>query len=61
PALVERWPEAYPGLTPDALSEIARSLGVASVDVKVGGKVLKGYRRTDIGKILAARTGPDGR
>ncbi|MFC7756699.1 hypothetical protein ACFQY4_46070 [Catellatospora bangladeshensis] len=54
-ALAERWPEAYPVMTADALSEMARALGVPSQGVKVAGKVLKGYRRDELSKILAQR------
>ncbi|GHJ43301.1 cell division protein FtsK [Catellatospora sp. TT07R-123] len=55
-ALVDRWPNAYPNLTGDALSEIARALGVASADVKISGKVLKGFRTVDVRDLIATRT-----
>ncbi|MEV4411406.1 cell division protein FtsK [Catellatospora sp. NPDC049609] len=60
-ALTERWPESYPVMTADALSEMARALGVPSQGVKVAGKVLKGYRRDELSKILAQRAQPEQR
>ena len=64
PALCERWPEAYPALTQDALSELARAQGVESVGVKVAGRTLKGYKSADLRKVIADRdttapAGPD--
>ncbi|GAA2377310.1 cell division protein FtsK [Catellatospora methionotrophica] len=55
PALTERWPNAYPTLTAEALSDMARGLGVTSQGVKVAGRVLKGYRRDELTAILAQR------
>ncbi|MEV4134411.1 AAA family ATPase [Dactylosporangium sp. NPDC049742] len=54
-ALVERWPNAYPGLTADALSELARAAGVQSVTVKISGTALKGYRLDALRDLLTAR------
>lgn len=54
-ALAERWPTAYPNITADALSEMARAAGVTSTDVKIGGRVLKGYRRDIVTKVIADR------
>jgi S-DNA-T family DNA segregation ATPase FtsK/SpoIIIE len=60
-ALTERWPHAYPAMTPEALSELARARGVTSADVKIGGRVLKGYKVTDVRALVADRDGaPDG-
>jgi S-DNA-T family DNA segregation ATPase FtsK/SpoIIIE len=55
PALSERWPEAYPALTQDALSELARAQGLASVDVKVAGRNRKGYKVPELRKLIADR------
>jgi len=55
-ALAQRWPNAYPNLTPEALSELARGLGLSSVDVKIKGRNVKGYRITDVRNRLAARS-----
>jgi DNA segregation ATPase FtsK/SpoIIIE, S-DNA-T family len=55
PALTERWPEAYPAMTQDALSELARALGLASVGVKVAGRNRNGYKTTDLRKLIADR------
>ncbi|AGZ39600.1 ATP-binding protein [Actinoplanes friuliensis] len=64
PALSERWPQAYPALTQDALSELARALGVESVDVKVAGRNRKGYKSAELRKVIVARDtaeqAPDG-
>ncbi|MDG6108140.1 AAA family ATPase [Dactylosporangium aurantiacum] len=54
-ALTERWPNAYPGLTADALSELARAAGVQSVTVKVGGRPLKGYRLDALRELISTR------
>ena len=54
-ALTERWPEAYPSLTADALSELARARGLASVDVKIAGRNLKGYKIGDLRALIADR------
>jgi len=67
PALTERWPEAYPAMTQDALSELARALGLASVGVKVAGRNRNGYKTADLRALIADRDtggtdtgGPDG-
>jgi S-DNA-T family DNA segregation ATPase FtsK/SpoIIIE len=57
-ALTEHWPNAYPGMTGDALSDLARAMGVPSVTVKVAGKPLKGYRLDAVRDLLAAREAP---
>lgn len=55
-ALTERWPNAYPALTAESLSSLARtSLGVSSRDVKIGGKTVKGYRLDDIRDLMTKR------
>lgn len=54
-ALTENWPDAYTHLSADALSDMARTAGLASVDVKISGTVRKGYRRADLNKLRAAR------
>lgn len=55
-ALTDRWPNAYPGLTAEALSSLARtSLGIESRDVKIAGTNLKGYRLADIRDRLTRR------
>jgi S-DNA-T family DNA segregation ATPase FtsK/SpoIIIE len=56
-ALTDRWPHAYPGMTAEALSELARNLGAASVDVKIGGTNLKGYRIEALRDLIASRNG----
>lgn len=53
PALAERWPEAYPAMSQDTLSELARARGLASVDVKVAGRTRKGYKLTDLRAVIA--------
>lgn len=52
--LTDLWPEAYPHLSVDALATLARTAGLASVDVKIGGTVRKGYRRADLNTVRAA-------
>jgi S-DNA-T family DNA segregation ATPase FtsK/SpoIIIE len=54
-ALGERWPQAYPALTAEALSELARARGLASVDVKISGRNLKGYKLGDLRTLIADR------
>lgn len=54
-ALAETWPDAYPHLTAAALSDMARTAGLASVNVKITGEVRRGYRRTDLTKLRTAR------
>jgi len=46
--LAEHQPEAYTGITADALSALLRGVGVPSVDVKVEGSVRKGCRLAEI-------------
>ncbi|BCJ71217.1 cell division protein FtsK [Catellatospora sp. IY07-71] len=55
PALAERWPNAYLSITAEALSDMARTLGVPSQSVKIAGTNLRGYRRDVVAKILADR------
>ncbi|GGK11513.1 hypothetical protein GCM10010124_00160 [Pilimelia terevasa] len=57
-ALVQRWPEAYPTMTGEALSELARAQGVVSTDVKIGGRALKGYRLAALRDLIADRDTP---
>ncbi|MGH8878966.1 MAG: hypothetical protein ACRD0P_16775, partial [Stackebrandtia sp.] len=54
-ALSQRWPEAYPNLSPDALSELARASKVRSVDVKIAGTTRKGYRLGTLRQTIADR------
>ncbi|WP_020522839.1 ATP-binding protein [Catelliglobosispora koreensis] len=56
-ALAERWPNAYPGLTAEALSELARAAGVPSVDLKISRRNLKGYRLDAVRTIISQRNG----
>jgi S-DNA-T family DNA segregation ATPase FtsK/SpoIIIE len=56
-ALTERWPDAYPAMTPEALSELARAHKVTSTDIKIGGRGLKGYKVTDVRALIADREG----
>ncbi len=53
--LAARFPGRWDGASPDEVSAQARALGVPSVDVKAGGKALKGCRAADV---AAARTAP---
>ncbi|MFC7246047.1 cell division protein FtsK [Catellatospora aurea] len=55
PALTERWPAAYPAITAEALSDMARALGVPSQSVKISGVNLRGYRRDVVAKFAAER------
>lgn len=52
-ALTENWPDAYTHLSSVALSDMARTAGLVSVNVKVAGAVRKGYRRADLNKLRA--------
>jgi S-DNA-T family DNA segregation ATPase FtsK/SpoIIIE len=54
--LVEQWPNAYPALTPEALSELARARGIASVNVKISGSTRKGYRLDALQTLIRQRT-----
>ncbi|MEU4455573.1 hypothetical protein AB0F44_29880 [Nocardioides sp. NPDC023903] len=54
-ALTETWPDAYTHLSADSLSDMARTAGLSSVDVKISGTVRKGYRRADLNKLRAER------
>jgi S-DNA-T family DNA segregation ATPase FtsK/SpoIIIE len=58
--LAERWPQAYPALTQDALRELAQARGLSTRDVKVSGSNRKGYKIAEL-KALIAETidGPD--
>jgi len=53
------WPNAYPNLTADALSDMARAVGVPSVDIKIARKNLKGYRLDAVRVLIAARAALD--
>jgi len=53
-ALTRTWPDAYTHLSADALSDLARTAGLTSVDVKIAGVVRKGYRRADLNTVRAA-------
>ncbi|MET8519760.1 hypothetical protein [Nocardioides sp. NPDC004968] len=59
-ALAESWPEGYPHLTAAALSDMARTAGLASVNVKITGEVRKGYRRADLNTLRAERDAEKG-
>ena len=52
---MDRWPTAYPAMTAGALSELARAHGVPSVDVKIAGRTLKGYRLDAVRVLIAER------
>jgi S-DNA-T family DNA segregation ATPase FtsK/SpoIIIE len=46
--LAHRFPERWDGVTAEAISAECRALGVPSVDVKAGGRGLKGCRAADV-------------
>jgi S-DNA-T family DNA segregation ATPase FtsK/SpoIIIE len=46
--LAGRWPDRWADLTGDTLSAQCRSLGVKSVDVSMGGQVVKGCRKVAV-------------
>jgi DNA segregation ATPase FtsK/SpoIIIE, S-DNA-T family len=52
--LAQRFPDRYADLAAEALSADARALGVPSVDVKAGGRALKGCRAANVTARLAA-------
>jgi len=43
--LAARWPDCWAGASAEAVSAQCRAAGVPSVDVKSGGRTLKGCRR----------------
>jgi S-DNA-T family DNA segregation ATPase FtsK/SpoIIIE len=53
--LASRFPTRWEGATADAVSAECRALGVPSVDVKSGGKALKGCRLADVQAVAGAR------
>jgi DNA segregation ATPase FtsK/SpoIIIE, S-DNA-T family len=53
--LASRFPQRWEGATADAVSAECRAAGVPSVDVKSGGKALKGCRKTDAQAAAGAR------
>jgi len=57
--LQANWPNAYPNLTAEALSDMARTLGVPSVDVKIARKTVKGYRLDAVRVLIATRAALD--
>jgi S-DNA-T family DNA segregation ATPase FtsK/SpoIIIE len=59
-ALTERWPDAYPALSQEALSELARARGLATGNVKVAGTTRKGYKTADARALIAAADSPEG-
>ena len=48
-----KFPERWEDISSDAISAHCRSLGVPSVNVKAGGSVLRGCRRTDVEAAMA--------
>jgi DNA segregation ATPase FtsK/SpoIIIE, S-DNA-T family len=56
--MTERWPEAYPALSQEALSELARARGLATGNVKVAGTTRKGYKTGELRKLIADRDTP---
>jgi DNA segregation ATPase FtsK/SpoIIIE, S-DNA-T family len=52
--LASRFPARWDGVTADAISAECRARGVRSVDVKSGGKALKGCRRGDVETLAGA-------
>lgn len=57
-ALALRFPDRYHDLTSDSISAQCRGLGVASVDVKQDGTVLKGCRKASVVRQVAAGGAP---
>jgi hypothetical protein len=53
--LASRFPARWEGASADAVSAERRALGVPSVDVKSGGKALKGCRLADVQTVAGAR------
>ncbi len=58
--LAAEFPEAYAGHNPESLSALVRAAGVPSVDVKSGGKGIKGCKRVDIEAAIGRREITDG-
>jgi DNA segregation ATPase FtsK/SpoIIIE, S-DNA-T family len=52
--LASRFPARWDGVTADSISAECRARGVRSVDVKSGGKALKGCRRADVETLAGA-------
>ena len=52
--LVERWPDAYAGLTSEAASQLGRDRGLRSIDGKENGRTLKGLRLDGVLEVLQA-------
>jgi S-DNA-T family DNA segregation ATPase FtsK/SpoIIIE len=52
--LASRFPARWEGVTADSISAECRARDVRSVDVKSGGKALKGCRRTDVEPLAGA-------
>jgi S-DNA-T family DNA segregation ATPase FtsK/SpoIIIE len=57
--LGERFPDAYPTLTAEALSALVRALGIESRNVKAGGATRRGISHADLTTALADRAGDD--
>jgi hypothetical protein len=53
--LASRFPNRWDGATGDAVSAECRALGVPNVDVKSGGKSLKGCRAADVRAVAGAQ------
>ena len=53
--LAGRWPDRWADLTAEALSAQCRSLGVKSVDVSMGGQVVKGCRKVAVEQAAGQR------
>ncbi|WP_117215131.1 cell division protein FtsK [Allorhizocola rhizosphaerae] len=53
--LTAQWPHAYPAITPEALSDMARKLGVPSADIKIARRNWKGYRLDTLRQVIAQR------
>jgi DNA segregation ATPase FtsK/SpoIIIE, S-DNA-T family len=56
--LASRFPARWDGVTADAISAECRARNVRSVDVKAGGKALKGCRRADVEALAGAPVTP---
>jgi S-DNA-T family DNA segregation ATPase FtsK/SpoIIIE len=53
--LADRFPDAYPTLTAEALSALVRALGIESRNVKAGGATRRGISHADLSAALAQR------
>jgi DNA segregation ATPase FtsK/SpoIIIE, S-DNA-T family len=53
--LAGRFPERWADVAADVVSAECRALGVPSVDVKAGGKALKGCRQADVAAVASTR------